>query len=113
MHQVLGLAIGGLMIMLCAFPISFRFPAHQAAILATVSCLFDASSLMFALFNWMRKYVDGTTHLAHTVSCASVTLSVSNHSHSHFRRRLQREDHYCARQQRMMRVLALILIDSH
>ena len=40
--------------MLSAFPISFRFPLHQPAILAAISCLFDASSLIFAGFNQVQ-----------------------------------------------------------
>eukprot|EP00035_Acanthoeca_spectabilis_P039819 m.65318 g.65318 ORF g.65318 m.65318 type:complete len:498 (+) comp9752_c0_seq2:643-2136(+) len=53
---VLGIAVGGLMIMISAFPISFRFPKHQSTILATISCLFDASSLIFAVFDYVQQF---------------------------------------------------------
>lgn len=39
------------MTLLGSFPGSFLLPEYQAAILATGSCLFDASSLVFAVFN--------------------------------------------------------------
>jgi MFS transporter, LAT3 family, solute carrier family 43, member 3 len=45
------MAIGGCMTMLGAFPASFLLPRHQPAILAAISCLFDASSVVFAIFN--------------------------------------------------------------
>eukprot|EP00948_MAST-09A_sp_MAST-9A-sp1_P003409 g3409.t1 len=45
------MAVGGLLSMLAAFPVSFRFQSYQPAILAAISCLFDASSIIFNLVN--------------------------------------------------------------
>jgi hypothetical protein len=45
------LALGGCMTMLGSFPASFLLPHHQAGILAAISCLFDASSIIFAIFD--------------------------------------------------------------
>mmetsp|Transcript_7524 Transcript_7524/g.19396 ORF Transcript_7524/g.19396 Transcript_7524/m.19396 type:complete len:525 (+) Transcript_7524:421-1995(+) len=74
---VLSIAIGGLMTMLAAFPISFRFPKYQAAILATISCLFDASSLIFALFNYAKEfYSRQQLMLGFAVFCAIVYTTV-------------------------------------
>jgi hypothetical protein len=50
-----GMAIGGCMTMLGAFPASFLLPRHQPAILAAISCLFDASSIVFAIFNRLNQ----------------------------------------------------------
>ena len=47
----IAMAAGGFLIMVASFPVSFLFPIHQTAILAAVSCLFDASSLTFAIFD--------------------------------------------------------------
>ena len=44
------IAVGGCMSMLGAFPSSFLLPKYQAGILAAISCLFDASSIVFAVF---------------------------------------------------------------
>ena len=44
------LALGGCMTMLGAFPASFLLPTYQAGILASISCLFDASSIVFFVF---------------------------------------------------------------
>jgi LAT3 family solute carrier family 43 protein 3 len=44
------LALGGCMTMLGAFPASFLLPTYQAGILASISCLFDASSIVFYAF---------------------------------------------------------------
>ena len=44
------MALGGCMTMLGAFPSSFLLPNYQAAILASISCLFDASSVVFFVF---------------------------------------------------------------
>lgn len=44
------LASGGIMIMMASFPVSFLLPEYQAGILASISCLFDASSLIFSIF---------------------------------------------------------------
>jgi MFS family permease len=44
------LASGGIMIMMSSFPVSFLLPKYQAGILASISCLFDASSLIFSIF---------------------------------------------------------------
>jgi hypothetical protein len=41
------LALGGCMTMLSAFPASFLLKPYQAGILASISCLFDASSIVF------------------------------------------------------------------
>ena len=35
--------------MVASFAVSFEWPAAQATLLSAVSCLFDASSVMFAL----------------------------------------------------------------
>ena len=51
------IATGGFLIMVSAFPVSFLFPKWQTIILAAVSCLFDASSLTFALFAPLMQYV--------------------------------------------------------
>jgi LAT3 family solute carrier family 43 protein 3 len=45
------MALGGCMTMLGAFPASFLIPKHQAGILAAISCLFDASSIVFFVFH--------------------------------------------------------------
>lgn len=44
------MSLGGGMAMMGAFPASFLLPAVQGGILAGVSCLFDASSIVFAVF---------------------------------------------------------------
>jgi len=41
--------------MLGAFPASFLLPHHQAGILAAISCLFDASSIIFAVFERLNN----------------------------------------------------------
>ena len=51
------MSIGGFLIMVSAFPVSFIFPKSQTIILAAVSCLFDASSLTFQLFEQLTKFV--------------------------------------------------------
>jgi MFS transporter, LAT3 family, solute carrier family 43, member 3 len=48
------LAVGGCITMLAGFPASFLLPRHQPAILAANSCLFDASSIVFAIFNFLE-----------------------------------------------------------
>ena len=45
------MSAGGFLIMVSAFPVSFLFPKWQTVILAAVSCLFDASSITFQLFD--------------------------------------------------------------
>lgn len=56
------LAIGGSATMLSSFPASFLLKNHQAGLLAAISCLFDASSIVFSFakalqdkFGWKRK----------------------------------------------------------
>jgi LAT3 family solute carrier family 43 protein 3 len=56
------LAIGGSATMLSAFPASFLLKSYQAALLASISCLFDASSIIFYFvkmlqdkLGWERK----------------------------------------------------------
>ncbi len=56
------LAIGGSATMLSAFPASFLLKKYQAGLLASISCLFDASSIIFSIFKalqdkfgWKRK----------------------------------------------------------
>ena len=44
------LALAGGMAMMGAFPASFLLPTYQGGLLAAVSCLFDASSVIFAVF---------------------------------------------------------------
>ncbi len=44
------MSAGGFLIMVAAFPAAFLYPRFQTAILAAISCLFDASSLTFAIF---------------------------------------------------------------
>jgi hypothetical protein len=44
------MAFSGSMTMLGAFPTTFLLPQHQAALLAAISCLFDASSITFFVF---------------------------------------------------------------
>jgi MFS transporter, LAT3 family, solute carrier family 43, member 3 len=51
------IATGGFLVMVSAFPASFLFPKWQTVILAAVSCLFDASSLTFAVFAPLIQYV--------------------------------------------------------
>ncbi len=48
------LASGGVMILLSAFPSSFLLPKYQAGIIAGFSCLFDASSIVFSVFNQLH-----------------------------------------------------------
>jgi len=53
-HFLLGygfIALGGCMTMLGAFPASFLLPKIQLRILALISCLFDASSVVFFIFH--------------------------------------------------------------
>jgi hypothetical protein len=38
-----------------------RFPRNQTAILATISCLFDASTLIFAVFNYAQTMLSRKT----------------------------------------------------
>lgn len=56
------LAIGGSATMLSGFPASFLLKKYQAGLLASISCLFDASSIIFSIFKalqdrfgWERK----------------------------------------------------------
>jgi hypothetical protein len=56
------LAIGGSATLLSAFPASFLLKNYQAGLLASISCLFDASSIIFSFvkalqdkFGWERK----------------------------------------------------------
>lgn len=56
------LAIGGSATMLSAFPASFLLKKYQAGLLALISCLFDASSIIFSVakalqdkLGWERK----------------------------------------------------------
>jgi len=51
------MSIGGFLIMVSAFPVSFIFPKSQTIILAAVSCLFDASSLTFQVFAELTKFI--------------------------------------------------------
>ena len=44
------LALGGCMTLLGAFPASFLLAKYQAGILASISCLFDGSSIIFYIF---------------------------------------------------------------
>jgi MFS transporter, LAT3 family, solute carrier family 43, member 3 len=54
------LALGGCITTLGAYPASFLLPHHQAGILAGIACLFDASSVIFAIF--LRLYlIDAST----------------------------------------------------
>ena len=41
--------VGGCLTMLASFPAAFLWPAAQSGILAAISCLFDASSVVFAV----------------------------------------------------------------
>lgn len=53
-HFMIGyalMALGGCMTMLGSFPASFLLPGQQAGLLAAISCLFDASSIVFFLFH--------------------------------------------------------------
>ena len=43
-------AAGGFLVMVAAFPTAFLFSRWSTAIFASISCLFDASSLSFAVF---------------------------------------------------------------
>lgn len=47
-------AAGGLMTMLSAFPAAFLFAKRQTVILASISCLFDASSIVFAILTQFK-----------------------------------------------------------
>eukprot|EP00529_Nitzschia_sp_RCC80_P000029 CAMPEP_0113505690 /NCGR_PEP_ID=MMETSP0014_2-20120614/35467_1 /TAXON_ID=2857 /ORGANISM="Nitzschia sp." /LENGTH=553 /DNA_ID=CAMNT_0000401051 /DNA_START=71 /DNA_END=1733 /DNA_ORIENTATION=- /assembly_acc=CAM_ASM_000159 len=51
------LALSGSMTMLGAFPTTFLLPKYQAALLAAISCLFDASSITFFGFYELVLYV--------------------------------------------------------
>ena len=59
-HFMIGyalMALGGCMTMLGSFPASFLLPGQQAGLLAAISCLFDASSIVFFLFHrWGLHY---------------------------------------------------------
>ena len=51
------LAMGGSATMLSAFPASFLLKKYQAGLLASISCLFDASSIIFSVFKALQdKY---------------------------------------------------------
>ena len=52
------MALGGCLTMLGSFPASFLIPEHQPAILAAISCLFDASSIVFTIFLRLHVYND-------------------------------------------------------
>ncbi|KAA8497952.1 Protein FMP42 [Porphyridium purpureum] len=52
---ILLVACSGLLVMLASFPVSFLFRDYQPMILAAISCLFDASSLIFALAYHLRS----------------------------------------------------------
>lgn len=52
------MALGGCMAMLGSFPGSFLVRNYQACILACVSCLFDASSILFSIFNTLHEMND-------------------------------------------------------
>ena len=45
------ISLGGCMTMLGSFPASFLLPGQQAGLLAAISCLFDASSIVFFVFH--------------------------------------------------------------
>merc|ERR1711874_448449 len=49
------LAAGGIVTMISSYPVSFEFPKYQPAILAAISCLFDASSLVFTIFLQLKE----------------------------------------------------------
>ena len=51
---VILLALGGCLTMLGAFPATFLLPHHQAGLLAAISCLFDASSVLFTMFDHLN-----------------------------------------------------------
>ena len=63
------------MIMMSAFPVSFLLPKFQAGILASISCLFDASSLVFSIFLQMNIHF-GFTRKQLFVSYAFLSLVV-------------------------------------
>lgn len=44
------IAVGGSLCMFAAYSVGFLFPKHMNAILSGVSCLFDASSIVFTIF---------------------------------------------------------------
>lgn len=50
------LAMGGCLTMLGSFPSSFLLPMHQPAILAAISCLFDAASVVFTIFYQLYSF---------------------------------------------------------
>jgi len=50
------MALGGCMTMLGSFPASFLLPRYQAGILAAISCLFDASSIVFFVFHRLNLH---------------------------------------------------------
>jgi MFS family permease len=52
----MGLAGGGVMCLLAAFPSSFLLPQYQAGLIAAFSCLFDASSIVFSLFYQLNQH---------------------------------------------------------
>ena len=69
------LSSGGIMIMMSAFPVSFLLPKFQAGILASISCLFDASSLVFSIFLQLNIHF-GFTRKQLFVSYAVLSLLV-------------------------------------
>jgi hypothetical protein len=71
------LALGGCMTMLGSFPASFLLPQYQAGILAAISCLFDASSIIFAIFdrcNTMQPNVWTRRHLFTVYAVIAILL---------------------------------------
>ena len=68
------MALGGCMTMLGAFPASFLLPKYQAGILASISCLFDASSVVFfaflKLFEWGKGFTRKEMFVAWTIVAA-------------------------------------------
>lgn len=66
------MALGGCMTMIGAFPASFLLAKYQAGILAAVSCLFDASSVIFAIFAQLYSYDSNVFSRRHLFTAYSV-----------------------------------------
>ena len=65
--------------MLASFPVAFEWPSAQAGILSAISCLFDASSVVFAILSQLffanpEVYTREAMFIGYAVCCACFSL---------------------------------------
>jgi len=70
------LALAGCGTMLGSFPATFLLPRYQPALLAAISCLFDASSIVFAIFDSLYNYDHDVYSRAHLMGVYAVVALV-------------------------------------